>query len=138
MQMINNLIDFLIKKDKLMIEESNISRNCGKWIGYITLVCNRPILQKDFSIKQKIILSLQNNKLNNIIPVICSILLLIEKSSFFDIKVPFINALLDILREIVSISWVSNSTKVYIEVLFNQLEIKQKEIHTFNYLQKQK
>ena len=117
--MINNLMDFLIKKEKLMIEESNISRNCGKWIGYITLVCNRPILQKDFSIKQKIILALQNNKLNNIIPVVCSILLLIEKSSFFDIKVPFVNALLDILREIVSISWVANSTKVYIEVLFN-------------------
>ena len=37
-------MDFLTKKDKLMIDESNISRNCGKWIGYITLVCNRPIL----------------------------------------------------------------------------------------------
>jgi len=54
MRMINQTIDFIIEKERIQTEERNISKNCGKWIGFITFMCNRPILVKDFDIKNKI------------------------------------------------------------------------------------
>lgn len=138
MKMINQLIDYVMNKEVLLTEEQNISRHCGKWIGYITLVCNRPILLKDFDIKLKIYNAIKEERLSNIIPIVCTTLLMTKKSTFFNSKIPFINALFDILREIMTIQWIPNSIKVYIEVLFNELKIKIKDLHRFNYIGKKK
>lgn len=108
MQMINQLINYLIAKDQVSTPEYTTSRNCGKWVSLITLYSNRPILLKDFDIKSKIYRAIDEHKLGHIIPAICTILLLIEKSSFFKINVPYINSLLDVLREILYIPYIPN------------------------------
>ena len=135
MKMINQVIDFVISKENLLPEERNISRFCGKWVGFITLVCNRPILLKDLNIKARIIESIDKKSVTNIIPVVCSLLSMIEKSTLFNHKIPFINALFDLLREVLSIPWISHTTKIFIEVLFNEMKMTDDKIYSFNYLQ---
>lgn len=135
MKMINQVIDFVISKENLLPEERNISRFCGKWVGFITLVCNRPILLKDLNIKARIIESIDKRSVTNIIPVVCSLLSMIEKSTLFNFKIPFINALFDLLREVLSIPWISHTTKIFIEVLFNEMKMTDDKIYSFNYLQ---
>ena len=135
MKMINETIDFLIAKDQMTTQEYSTSRSCGKWVSLITLLSNRPILLKDFDMKAKIYKAIEEQKLHNIIPTICTILLLVEKSSFFSVRVPYINAFIDLLREILYLPWLPGPTRAYIDVLFNQLKIKpKKDLYSFNYL----
>ena len=138
MIMINQTMDFIIEKERVQVEEKTISKNCGKWVGFITFVCNRPILIKDFDVKAKIFKAIEQNRLQVIIPVVCTILFSVDKSSLFNIRVPFINAICDVLREVKDISWIPKQpTKFYIEVLFNELKINEKkDLHRFDYIKK--
>ncbi len=138
MQMINLVIDFASYKESLLPEEKNTARFCGKWIGLITLVCNKPILLKHLDLKQRILESIDRKSVSNIIPIACALLTMMEKSTLFNAKVPFINALIDILREVLLIPWINHTTKIFIEVLFNEMKIKDKEIYRFNYIYNKK
>ena len=84
-----------------------MARFCGKWIGLITLVCNRPILLKDLDIKYRIFESLEKKSVSNIVPIVCAILSKIEKSTLFHPKIAFINSIIDVLRELLSIPWIN-------------------------------
>lgn len=104
MKMINELIDYLLQKEVVHTSEINMQRSCGKWVAMITIYSNRPILLKDFDIKAKIYKAYEEQKLINIIPMFSTILLVVEKSTFFNIQVPYINSLFDLLREIMNSS----------------------------------
>jgi CCR4-NOT transcription complex subunit 1 len=138
MTMINIVIDFASQKEILLPEEKNTARFCGKWIGLITLVCNKPILLKNLDLKQRILESIDRKSVSNIIPIACALLTMMEKSTLFNAKVPFINALIDILREVLLIPWINHTTKIFIEVLFNEMKIKDKEIYRFNFIYNKK
>ena len=134
MRMINQVLDYVSSKETLLPEERSTSRFCGKWVGFITLVCNQPILLRDLDIKAKIYEAIQKRTISNIIPIICSLLTTADKSTFFTTKVPFVQALLDILREVKCISGMHQTTKIFIEVLFNELKVSEKELKPFHYL----
>lgn len=138
MKMINLVIDFVSAKESLLPEEKNTARFCGKWIGLITLVCNKPILLTDFDIKKRLFECIENKTISNVIPIICQLLKITEKSTLFNPKVPFINSIFDILREILHIGWINHTTKIFIEVVFTEFEIHEKTIYKFGYIAKNK
>lgn len=138
MQMINIVIDFVSSKETLLPDEKHTIRNCGKWIGLITIVCNKPILLIDLDMKKKLYECTENRTVSNVIPIVCGFIKNMEKSNLYNSKVPYINALLDILREILNLSWLNHTTKIHIELLFTEFEIQERTIHRFDYIAKRK
>ena len=59
-------------------------------------------------------------------PTVRAFLEQLDKKSFFNIKVPYINALLDILREIFVFDCISVDIKNQIDCLFNRLDVNYK------------
>ena len=131
-------IDFGINKQNLDPNERNTMRHCGSWIGLITLVRNKPILNRELDIKSKLYESTENHSIGNIIPIVCTILKCIEQSTIFKITNPYIMGILGILLEILSDPNIKDSCKATIDALFKDLKIKTNEITHFNYIEKKR
>lgn len=138
MNMFNQVIDFVCSKPSLMEQDKNTARCCGKWVGLITLLCNKPILLIDLDIKKRLYESLENKTVSNLVPIVCAFIKNIEKSQLFKSNVPFINSIMSFLSEILQIPWISHTTKISIEIIFNEFQMKDKNIYKFEYVQKRR
>ena len=101
MHLINQIFDYALSRD-LLPNELKICRFCGQWIGNITLVCNRPILKRHIDLKKRMLRSVELKRPFNYVQIVISILKNIQNSNIFDHRVPFINVMYDILRDIKS------------------------------------
>jgi hypothetical protein len=133
MRMINLVMDYMISRENLVGDDKKTSVSCGKWVGQMTLVCNKPIVTRDLDIKAHIMASLEQRSVANIIPVVCAILSMVDRSMLFKVKVPFVNALFDFLREVRQLPSVQQGTKIFIEVLFNASKVNEADLHRFNF-----
>jgi CCR4-NOT transcription complex subunit 1 len=136
--MINDVINFVSVRETLSAEDKNTARTCGSWLGQITLACNKPILLADLDLKKRIYESLENKTLSNIVHIVGSFLKVMERSKLFNVSVPFINSLLDVLREILHSPNIVHNTKIVIEVLFTDLKIADTSLHNFGYIAKRR
>lgn len=132
--MLNVVIDHINAKEVLLPEEKNCMKYCAKWGGLITFGLNQPIQLKYLNLKQKVYEAVERKKMLNIITFMTSLLGTINESDFFKPRVPCINALFDLLSEVNKLSFIGHTGQVFIELLFNDLKVNQKEIHEFNWL----
>ena len=127
-------IQELLKMDYLYIDEKckNLLNNLGTWLGFNTLLRNKPILAKDIDFRELITNSYKNGELNTIIPFTCKVFSFISKSKIFTINNPWINAILSLLKEIYHKSLLSFGLKIEIELLFEFLKIEMSSISNSN------
>ncbi len=74
--------------------------NLGTFIGCITIASNRPILTKEFDLKQLLIESIEQQKVRLVVPFVSKILKESIKSTVFTVRNPFVHGLLQFLKEI--------------------------------------
>jgi len=135
-KLINIAMDFGYNKTQLDATERNTMRNCGAWIGIMTIARNKPILQKSLDIKQRLYMSTENRSLGAMVPIVCSIIKHIEQSTIFKMNNPYIMGVLGVLMEIQQDQNVKESVKATVESLFKDLKIKSNEIKHFHYIEK--
>ena len=82
-KLINLAMDFGHHKTTMDATERNTMRNCGFWIGTITLARNKPILLKDLDLKHRLYLATESRTISNIVQIVCTILKSIEHSTIF-------------------------------------------------------
>lgn len=99
---------------------------------------NKPIFYRDLDIKDKLYQSLEKQTVGNIIPIVCAIFTSVEKSVIFRSFNPYIQGILDFLREITNEGNISDTAKVFVDVLFSDLKIRERDIIRFGYLEKRK
>lgn len=110
MVMLNTVLDFINAKETLLAEEKTYLRNCGRWGGFITFALNQPIQLRHLNIKQKVLEAVEKKKQSNIVIFLCSLLASVDASEFFKTKTPMVNALLDLLREVHQLPFLSKTT----------------------------
>lgn len=132
--MLNICFDFCVFKQKMSSGESKIIRNCGEWLGKITLEINKPILSRELNIKQRLFDSIENRSVGKVVTLVCKILLGISSSVLFKKNNPYIMAILSILSEILNDETIKSSTKAHIHGLFTDLAINRNEITYFGYV----
>ena len=132
-------IQELLSIDCLYIDDKckTLLQNLGIWLGFNTLLKNKPILAKDIDFRELITNSYKNGELNTIIPFTCKVFSFISNSKVFNIKNPWINAILSLLKEIYHKSLLSFPLKSEIENLFQFLKIEMSSLsNSNNYLNK--
>jgi CCR4-NOT transcription complex subunit 1 len=78
----------------------NYLKELGQFLGGLTIAQNRPILAREIDLKQLLIESYQFEKMKLVVTFVCRILKESEKSTIFKVHNPWINANLQILREL--------------------------------------
>ena len=71
------MLDKLNNPDKEKPQDGrakNILKNIGRWLGYLTLARNKPIVLKYLNIKQLLIDAFYLKKLQLVLPLVCKIL----------------------------------------------------------------
>ena len=112
----------LLNSDKL--EEKNILKSLGSWLGIMTLAKNKPILFKDLDLKELLFKAYESGKLTVILNLICKILESASKTKVFHAINPWLLTLLYILAEIFSKQQKSYNIIIYdVESLFKKLEL---------------
>ena len=134
----NLAMDFGYNKTNLDPIERTTMRHCGLWIGIISIARNKPILQKDFDIKQRLYMSTENRTISATVPIVCAILKSIEHSTIFKSNNPYIMGVLGVLIEISNDQNVKETVKANIESLFKDLKIKPGDIKHFFYIEKKR
>jgi CCR4-NOT transcription complex subunit 1 len=134
MVMLNQVIDFVNMRDQMSVEEKNCMKFCGKWVGQITFGLNRPIQLRHLNFKKKVLEAVERKKVMNIISLLCAFLSSIDDSEFFKPRIPCVNALIDLLREVNQLPTTPQTCKVFVEVLNNDLKVRAGEIHEFKWL----
>ena len=128
------------------IEEKQILKSLGSWLGIMTISKNKPLLFKDLDLKDLIFCNYNfseftisktnnvnlnnkksstntNNKLLIIINLICKILESAAKTKVFHSKNPWIMTLLYILGEVYYRNYSTMSLRFEIEGLFKKLDL---------------
>jgi len=99
-------------------------KNIGSWLGQLTLARNKPIVIKDFNLKNILIDAYDNHKLDYIVPLVCKILAPGGlPDSVFKPRNAWMNAILSILAEIAEMTDIKVALKCEVEVLFRNLGI---------------
>lgn len=125
----------LLNTDKL--EEKNILKSLGSWLGIMTLSKNKPIQFKDLDLKELLLKSYEGSgKLPVILNLVCKILEYSYKTKVFHSKNPWLMTLLYIIAEIYSKQQGYNLIFHDIESLFKKLELDINQfINKTNYLE---
>ena len=103
--------------------EKSILKNLGSWLGLMTLAKNKPILTKDLDLKEIVLEAYEFGKLQVMLPFVCKILESSAKTKVFHVKNPWILAILNILSEIYSKSYMRQNIRSEIDVLSRKLDI---------------
>jgi hypothetical protein len=137
-QLINLSCDYAMYK-KLPNNNTNMGpeemvtlRNCGNWLGHVTLGNNLPILKRDFDIKNRLFLAMENKSITRVLPVIVSIIGSVKESKIFKANNPFIMGILGVLLEIKKET--SEKNIAVIDHTFKDLGVNDKQITHFNYI----
>lgn len=134
-KLVNICFDFAYHKPELTPEERKMVRNCGKWLGILTLASNKPILRKDLDLKLRIFEALEARRVNKIIPIVINIIEGIKKSRLFKKNNPYIMAVLSVLTEVMDDKSVKNVTRASILTLLKELNVdRQMDITYFGYI----
>lgn len=127
--------DYAYHKPELTPEERKMVRNCGKWLGIITLASNIPILRKDLDIKLRIFEALEARRAYKVIPIVINIMEGIKQSRIFKKNNPYIMAILSVLTEVMDDRTVKNVTAASILGLLKDLGVERSvDITYFGYI----
>lgn len=123
-------VKLLISSDKVVdsSQERTLLKNLGSWLGLMTLARNKPILAKKLVLKDLVIDAYSNGRLIAIIPFVAKVLEPSSMSKIFKPPNPWLMAILALLREIFELENLKLNLKFEIEVLFNNLQIKMKDV----------
>ena len=105
------------------INERNIMKNLGNWLGKLTLSRNKPILAKDLDFRDLLLMAFETGKLNVIVPFTTKILANSINSKVFTLKNPWMRAILGILNQIVNTPGLRNNIIFDIKDLFKKLNV---------------
>lgn len=94
--------------------------------------CNRPILSTEFDIDERINLSLRNGFTIPLFFFLTHILQELSSSTFFSIKIPYVNSLFSKMHDILEIPWIHDFSKQLIVLLFERLKISSKDLFFFS------
>lgn len=122
-----NCIYFVLASERVASEKP-ILRNLGSWLGHLTLARSKPIIMVDFDIKKLLVESLENNKLEFVLPMVCKILLASQQSNVFTVNNAWLRGILALLNEIAERSELKMATKAEITVLFTELKVDSKSL----------
>jgi len=112
-----------VERNPIQLNDKNVLKNLGSWLGMLTLARNKPIILKEFDIKGIIVEAYENRKLDYILPLVCKILTHgSQPGSVFKPKNAWMNAVLSILVEISGLE-IKMALKCEIQVLLNNLGI---------------
>jgi len=113
-----------VERNVIQLNDKNVLKNLGSWLGLLTLARNKPIILKEFDIKGIIVEGYENKKLDYILPLVCKILTHgSQPGSVFKPKNAWMNAVLSILVEISGLPEIKMALKCEIQVLLNNLGI---------------
>lgn len=113
-----------VERNTIQLNDKNVLKNLGSWLGLLTLARNKPIILKEFDIKGIIVEGYENKKLDYILPLVCKILTHgSQPGSVFKPKNAWMNAVLSILVEISGLPEIKMALKCEIQVLLNNLGI---------------
>ena len=105
--------------------------NLGSFLGSITLGSNRPLLNREFDLKQILLEAIEQGptKVRLVVPFISKVLKETTKSLVFKPSNPFVLGILQILREIYDIKLhTSKDTLMEIDSLFKHLNLNIMEV----------
>lgn len=120
-------INIVLGSERLA-NEKPILRNLGQWLGGLTLARDKPIIISDFDLKNLLLDSLENNKLEYVLPMVCKILSMSTQSQVFNINNAWMRSLLQLLLEICERPELKMHQKAEVTVLFTELKIESKSI----------
>jgi len=76
-------------------------KTLGQFLGQLTLARNRPIKNKELDIKQMLVHGFQHDQRRLVISFACNIIKECTKSVVFKIQNPWLNGILQVLREMI-------------------------------------
>ena len=132
---VNSICDLVLRKKLLNEDEELILENLGLFLGTVTFRFGKPLLKRDLDLKSKLKEGVQVKSLYHVVTITCCILKE-TGSNFFTYRMPYVAALFDILREILSLQWIRKKTRMRIEQLFSNFKIANDELPRFNFLLK--
>lgn len=136
--LLNLCFNFAIYKKDLGSIERTILRNCGRWLGIITLEANRPILSKDLNLKDRLFQAVENRSIGKVVPIVCNVLQAIPNSKHFTKKNPYVMAILSIFSEILGDESIRMTTKASIQSFFKDMGIVRQDISYLKYIKKRR
>ncbi|CDK28728.1 unnamed protein product [Kuraishia capsulata CBS 1993] len=98
-------------------------KNLGAWLGLVTLARNKPIRQKNLSLKLLLIEAYDLGKLDVIIPFVCKIIDQTKHSRVFRYPNPWTLGILQVLKELYVVADLKLMLKFEVEVLCNSLQV---------------
>eukprot|EP01116_Phalansterium_solitarium_P014539 TRINITY_DN3224_c0_g1_i5.p1 TRINITY_DN3224_c0_g1~~TRINITY_DN3224_c0_g1_i5.p1 ORF type:complete len:1462 (-),score=389.12 TRINITY_DN3224_c0_g1_i5:3053-7438(-) len=125
----------LLASDKIVVSASEraLLKNLGSWLGMMTVLRNKPLLQKDLSLKDLLFDAYSEGRLVAVIPFVCKVLEQTQDSKVFKPPNPWLMAVLKVLSEIYRMSNLRLNMKFEIEVLCNTLSLDINDIKASNY-----
>mgnify|MGYP000859611808 CR=1 FL=1 len=122
-----NCINIVLASERVA-NEKTILRNLGSWLGGLTLARNKPIIIADFDVKNLLLDSFENGKLEYVLPMVCKMLSMATQSQVFNINNAWMRSILSLLVEILERPELKMHQKAEITVLFTELKIEPKAI----------
>jgi CCR4-NOT transcription complex subunit 1 len=139
--LLNLSFEYMTHKKSPSPDEMAIVRNCGTWLGLITLAKNKPIIKRELDLKLRLYKSLENKSLSKTLPILVHILASVNKSTIFKTFNPYIMGILGILIEIRADLSDRENVTVQIATLLRELNINERaerDIKHFNYIEKKR
>ena len=100
--------------------------NLGTFLGTITLGSNRPLLTREFDLKQTLLEALDQGpqKVRLVVPFVSKVIKETTKSQVFKPSNPFVMGLLQVLKEIAEVKLhTSKDTLMEIDSLFKHIGV---------------
>ena len=116
------------------MNERNALKNLGSYLGKLTLYRNKPILAKDIDFRDLLLNAFESGKLFIIVPFVSKILENSIHSRVFNLRNPWMKAILSILNSIFNMTNISKNISFEIQELFEKLQIKDLTEFTNNFL----
>lgn len=123
-------IKVLLNSEKILTSSSERSllKNLGSWLGLLTIGKNKPLRANKLNLKELVLQAYEAGRLIAVVPFGAKVLEACSTSKVFKPPNPWLMALVSLLKEIFDLPDLKLNLKFEIEVLFNNLSIKIKDV----------
>ncbi|KAL6946314.1 hypothetical protein ACO0RG_000460 [Hanseniaspora osmophila] len=90
----------LMSKGDISPQERNYVKNLGGWLGFLTLAKNQPIKNRNLAVRELLIESFNDARLEVIVPFVCKLLAHAASSVVFNLPNVWTNSIIELLVEL--------------------------------------